>query len=244
MKTKHTLPDGTVLVRDYAHANGNELDGMKHEHDPFPTRLTEAEKLRAAKLTTDERKDWQRALKVIDKGWSTFIEVGLALRQIRESRLYREEYDSWEAFCREVVGVSKTEANRQIIDAEVVETLKTPNGVLSQDQPPPLPTNRAQARALAMLKDAEARRQAWTQVLAKAGDSPVTAQLIIEAIKPPNQPPPKKPVIKSHKDTADMTVIRDVLEQLKKARQAEDWSLVDAAIELLKMTHSTNKPTK
>jgi len=251
MKTKHTLHDGTVLVRGHAHANGNELDGMKHEHDPFPTRLTAAEKHRAAKLTTAEQKDWQRALKVIDKGWSTFIEVGLALRQIRDSRLYREDYPSWEAFCREVVGVSKTEANRQIIDAEVVETLKAPIGVTGDGQPPLLPTNRAQARALAKLKDADARRKVWEQVAITSANDAVSARLISEtAASLIPQTPPKKPATNPRSANPDNVRadgkpnIPELLEMLVRARREDDWSLVDTVIEHLKTTEFATSPTK
>lgn len=251
MKTTTTLPDGTVLVRGNAHTNGNELDGQKHEHDPFPKRLTAAEKRATAMLTTDERKEWNRALKVIGKGWNTFVEVGLALRQIRASRLYREEYESWEVFCREVVGISKTEANRQIIDAEVVETLKAPIGVTDEGQTTPLPENRAQARALAQVKDADDRRKVWEEVVATSANETVSARLISEtaAILIP-QTPPKKPAAKPPNATADgmgaddKTNMPDVLEMLVRARREDDWSLVDTVIEHLKTTEFATSPTK
>lgn len=227
------------MVRGSAHQNGNELDGQKHEHDPFPRRLNAAKKRPASKLTTTERQEWQRALKAIEKGWSTFIEVGLTLRQIRESRLYREDYPSWKAFCCEVVGISKSEADRQIIDAEVVETLKTPIGVSGDEQP--LPKNRSHARELAKLKDADARRQAWTQVLAKAGSRPITAKLVKETIEPVK--PPKSPKLdakplskKSNDETVNIAKIREMLER---ASKEADWALVNEVIDVIAKTDST-----
>ena len=38
---------------------------------------------------------------VIEMGWSTFVEVGLALARIRDARLYRIEFDTFETYCRE-----------------------------------------------------------------------------------------------------------------------------------------------
>jgi len=251
MKTTTTLPDGTVLVRNHAHANGNKLDGRKHENDPFPNRLTADEKRCAPKLTTNERNEWHRALKVIEKGWKTVVEVGLALKQIRESRLYREDHVSWEAFCREVAGISKTEANRQIIDAEVVETLQAPNGVTDGNHTTPLPENRAQARALAQVKDAGVMRKVWEQVVTTSANETVSARLISEtaaSLIPPT--PPKKPAAKppnAAKDgmgADDKTNMPDFIEMLVRARREESWPLVDAIIEQLKITVSATKPTK
>ena len=34
-------------------------------------------------------------------GWSNFIQVGLALARIRELRLYRIEFQTFEAYCRD-----------------------------------------------------------------------------------------------------------------------------------------------
>lgn len=240
MKAKHTLPDGDVLIRGDKHKHGNVLDGTQHLDDPFPKRLTAAEKKTIPKLSSTERKQWQKALDTIDKGWKAFVEVGLALRAIRESRLYREDYDSWEAFCRDVVGVSKTEANRQIIDAEVVTELVTPNGVTAEESTLPLPENRAQARALARVKDPEERLLIWQQLAARSGETPITAQTIEAATVPftkrkapllPSSPPIDAE--ESPPSTDSVIVGLDILETLVIARKERDWSLVDTAIQHL-----------
>jgi len=243
MSTTHTLPDGTVLARGGNHKNGNALDGNHHEADPFPKRLTLAEKRSASKLTSFERTEWLRALKLLEKGWKTFVEVGLSLKKIRESRLYREDHDSWEAFCRAVVGISKTEANRQIIDAEVVEALKAPNGVTGEEEALLLPSNRAQARALARVKGADERQQLWKEIIAKSPGTPITAQVIEEAITPSNPLACAERTVKSGcRDlvsspvTGSVLVLTelDVLETLMDARRKADWTLVDAVIDHLK----------
>jgi len=191
MATTQKLESGTEMVRGSKKANGNLLDGQTNEADPFPKRLTAAEKHSTPALTPGERKEWQRALKTIEKGWQAFVEVGAALTGIRESRLYRAEYDSWEEFCRAVVGISKSEANRQIIDAEVVGQLQAPNGVIEQDAVT-LPAMRSHVRALTKLKRPEDRRKVWQEIVEHHGDR-ITAQIVKEKVDALLGTPKKKP---------------------------------------------------
>jgi hypothetical protein len=72
--------------------------------------------------------------------------VDQAFLEIRDSRLYRENYSTFEAYCRERWGMSKTHSNRLIDASDVVRTL-TPSGVI--------PTYEAQARELAPLRKFE-----------------------------------------------------------------------------------------
>lgn len=76
---------------------------------------------------------------VIERGRVTFIEVGEALAEIRDNRLYRETHATFEAYCRERWGWTSRHANRQIEAAEVVATLG-PIG--------PIPVNEWQARKI------------------------------------------------------------------------------------------------
>jgi len=75
----------------------------------------------------------------IERGLQTFIEVGEALAEIRDQRLYRESHATFEAYCRERWGWSRQHAYRQIKAAQMVGTL-SPMG----DKP----ANERQARAL------------------------------------------------------------------------------------------------
>jgi hypothetical protein len=80
----------------------------------------------------------------IERGLQTFIEVGEALREIRDSRLYLERYDTFEDYLRERwSGMSRSRAHRLIDAADVVEMLPIGN----------TPANEAQARELVPLLD-------------------------------------------------------------------------------------------
>lgn len=60
---------------------------------------------------------------VVDKNLNSTIECGMALREIRDRKLYLEECGTFEEFCRDNWGVSKGRAYQLIDSADVVESL-------------------------------------------------------------------------------------------------------------------------
>jgi hypothetical protein len=60
---------------------------------------------------------------VIASGLETFLDVGNALRKIRDERLYRDGYQSFEAYAKERWGWGKAYAYRMIQAAQVDENL-------------------------------------------------------------------------------------------------------------------------
>ena len=61
--------------------------------------------------------------KTIARGKKTFVEVGLALAEIRDLRLYRREHGSFSEYCREKWGWNKSYAYYMIEGAVVVQEL-------------------------------------------------------------------------------------------------------------------------
>ena len=55
----------------------------------------------------------------IERGLQTFVEVGTALLTIRDRRLYRAQYKTFEDYCQERWGMSRPRAY-QMIDAAAV----------------------------------------------------------------------------------------------------------------------------
>jgi hypothetical protein len=78
---------------------------------------------------------------VVDRGLQTFVEVGQALAEIRDARLYRSTHDTFDEYLRERWSISRSRAHRLIEAAEVVEMLPIGN----------TPANEAQARELVPL---------------------------------------------------------------------------------------------
>lgn len=119
---------------------------------------------------------------VIERGQQTFVEVGLALLEIRDSRLYRQQFSTFEDYCRERWGWSRRHVNRHIEAAEVSNVLG-PIG--------PIPTNEAQARELVPLMRHEPSVVAdvWQELREEHGER-LTASVIREAVQSVIAPQP------------------------------------------------------
>jgi hypothetical protein len=109
---------------------------------------------------------------VIQRGLASFVEVGNALLEVRESRLYRAEHATFEDYCKERWGMDRRYANR-IIEAVEVANLLGPMG--------PIPESERQARELVPLKAEPAKlREAWQAV--QSSGAPITAAAVREAV--------------------------------------------------------------
>lgn len=67
----------------------------------------------------------QQLKSVVHRGKKVFIEVGTALFQIREYRLYRSEFKTFEEFCQSEFGFTRQFASLQIQSAEIASGLST-----------------------------------------------------------------------------------------------------------------------
>jgi hypothetical protein len=94
-------------------------------------------------LDVAERARLQELESIVEHGLQTFYEVGKALEEIREQKLYRETHKTFEAYCQEKWGMARQTANRFIGAARVMEILE-PIGSK-------IPTKESQIRPLAQL---------------------------------------------------------------------------------------------
>lgn len=107
----------------------------------------------------------------IERGLATFVDVGQALLEVRDGRLYRAEHGTFEDYCRERWGMSRQRAGQLIDASEVV-------GVMTTIVDTPAPRNEAVARELAPLRtDPPRLREAWTQAVEEHGPEPTAAQV-------------------------------------------------------------------
>jgi hypothetical protein len=73
---------------------------------------------------------------IIERGQQTFLEVGNALREIRDGRLYKKNYSSFEEYCQTRWGWTRRNANYYIEATEYVESQsgKNPSQISSVNQ--------------------------------------------------------------------------------------------------------------
>lgn len=133
-------------------------------------------------LTPIEITDFERLEKVVESGQQTFVEVGLALTEIRDRRLYRKDFDTFEAYCQSRWGWSRRRGNQLIEAAEVVEHLPKTLGTT-------VPNERV-ARELSRLPVPQQK-----EVIKEAIQSgkPLTAPAVKAKVPPPVVKPTPKP---------------------------------------------------
>lgn len=136
-------------------------------------------------LTQAEASDLDECEQRIAKGMRTFVEVGTALLRIRDERLYRTTYGTFEDYCQQRWGFNRHRASQMITAAEVVTTVTT--GDL------PAPANEAQARELARVEP-ERRAEVWRETVERTEGRP-TAAAVREVARPePTRSPEPTPV--------------------------------------------------
>ena len=127
---------------------------------------------RVTRLRDDQR--LAELEKTIERGKKTFVEVGVALAEIRDLRLYRREYGGFEEYCRKKWGWEKAYANHVIRAADVVKSLPAETATIV--------ANEASARELA--KADPGHRAGVVQAIVDAGEK-VTAAAIKRHLPPP-----------------------------------------------------------
>lgn len=114
---------------------------------------------------------------VIERGQRTFVEVGMALLEIRDGHLYQATHRTFEDYCLERWGWSLRRGEQIMQAAEVA-------GLLDANRGSGL--NERQARELLPLQDQpDAMREVWASVIERAeqADEPVTGPVIRSAVR-------------------------------------------------------------
>ena len=142
---------------------------------------------------------------VIKQGLQTFIEVGQALMTIKEKRLYRIGFKTFEDYCVERWSISRIRAFQLIEAANVISGLLTMVDIMPQSE--------RQVRPLTSLEP-EIQKEVWTEVVKTHGDN-ITAAKVQEVV---NEWKPVNQEIKEIK-SEPMFAISTPEELLKKAKE-------------------------
>ena len=125
---------------------------------------------------------------VIERGLGTFIEVGSALLEVRNRKLYLQRgFDTFEAYCTRLE-LSRPRAYQLCDAAEINITLST-----FVDNGSPLPVREGHTRALLPLREEpEKLAAAWRKaVVTASGGKRLTAEHISAVVEEYLKPPPK-----------------------------------------------------
>jgi hypothetical protein len=113
---------------------------------------------------------------VVRRGLSTFIEVGTALMEIRDGRLYRASHDTFDHYCRDRWSMSGRRANQLALAADIAREIGQTRCEDGQDLRTIVlkPDNEGQARELAKVPPDD-RAATWKEAVETAPNGKVTA---------------------------------------------------------------------
>jgi len=146
------------------------------------------------KLTGQELTRLSTLEVTVERGQQTFIEVGNALAEIRDSRLYRETHKTFASYCQERWDWSRPRAYQFIKAAEVANFIDDASATgLSTNVDISKPTSEGQVRPLASL-DKEQQHAAWTKAheIAEEENTPVTGEVVRRAVDEIKEPEPAR----------------------------------------------------
>lgn len=122
-----------------------------------------------------ENKRLYECEQIIERGLKTFVDVGGALLEIRDSRLYRADYGTFEEYCQQRWNFTRMRASQLIAAAEVIENIQFVNPGLQ------IPEYEKHTRPLTQLEP-EQQYEAWRNVVETISDRNITAADVQKAV--------------------------------------------------------------
>lgn len=186
-------------------------------------------------LSRQEERRLHNCEEIIEKGLNTFYDVGGALTEIRDSRLYRTTNPTFADYCQERWGFSRRRGDELIAAAAVVDNVRNRASIEpanERNSAQILPANEAQANELSSLEPAE-QSEVWMRVLTtaekNADDRPMITAAHVKAVVTgylrengedvPEAAPPKAPRPKP--DRSEVQALYDPEIQVRLIRYME-----------------------
>ncbi len=131
-------------------------------------------------LSPEEAADRQRLELKVERA---FHEAGLALRDLRDRRLYRNTHKAWEQYCQDRFGYTYRFANLKISAADVFDNLLSncSQAKLGSNCSQILPTRENQCRELAKL-DSEQQPEAWLEAIQRTPGKKMPTASTVKAV--------------------------------------------------------------
>lgn len=132
-------------------------------------------------LTDTERLRLAECESVIGKGLGTFLEVGRALAEINDNRLYKETHKDFRRYCKDVWDLGKTTAEQKINSYKVIHLLEEKMPAIGGHF-----TNERQLRPLTRIKGRDDLLKAAEIIQEKLEQNPkakLTGTIVGKAVK-------------------------------------------------------------
>ncbi|MBW4428936.1 MAG: hypothetical protein KME50_32090 [Nostoc desertorum CM1-VF14] len=191
----------SATSRDSTPSDDQDLEDISQQVDPGSVTIT-VTAVEVPELTQEEQSDRLHLERKVERA---FFEAGKALMELRDRRLYRSTYKTFEEYCRSRFGYTRMAATYKIAAATVMENLSTiglQNAEIITDglQSPKmstiglqnvemstsglqiLPTNERQVRPLVALEP-EVQRTAWQQAVQVAGGKVPTGRIVKDVVQ-------------------------------------------------------------
>ncbi|MBW4479930.1 MAG: hypothetical protein KME54_24570 [Tolypothrix brevis GSE-NOS-MK-07-07A] len=161
----------------------NTLNLLTPTHDCEPVELNQDNKQNKANgqsvsdieiISEAEAQELRRLETTVERGLRAFWEIGQALRQIQDQRLYRQDYKNFEEYCITRWEMSRRSAYQLIEAASVYENVRHGAQIL--------PANERQTRPLTILPP-EKQREAWNKAVSTAPSGKVTSVHVAQVAK-------------------------------------------------------------
>ena len=139
------------------------------------------EQIELSALNSAEQEQLNLCETIIEKGYNTFIEVGNALFDIRNNKLYREKHSTFEEYCKQKWQIKRQRAYELMDAASIVNTLSEISDKNSDEFKVSQNINIRESHAVALGKvPEEMRNLVWQKVVdnQKENGKTITAKSI------------------------------------------------------------------
>lgn len=139
------------------------------------TALSQLPGIAGTELSEHEKETLQHCEEVIGKNMISVVEFGQALATIREQKLYRERYETWEQYVAQRWEIKARTSYQYIAAAGAYENVR------NCAQIDIFPTNESQLRPLTRLEDQD-QAQAWRQAIDTAPEGRITGRHVAQVV--------------------------------------------------------------
>ncbi|BDA71516.1 hypothetical protein CAL7716_056820 [Calothrix sp. PCC 7716] len=147
------------LRRQELHNNVNVLNAKQSLEQRIQSESSNVEELDSHELTPSEERDRLLLERTVERA---FYEAGKALMELRDRRLYRNSYTTFDEYCKHRFNYNRSRSYQLIDAAAVVDNLKKFPHIVK------LPTSERQVRPLTDLEPEE-QLSCWEQAVNEAG---------------------------------------------------------------------------